>query len=338
MVPCGATAVGSWPGTDPREAAATVIGELPDLPHLVELPRRGVGADMIGRVSALLVDLRFDTTPRGYRLATRRGAVSRRARDLLRSDLDALEEAWETAGFAGSGRKVKIQATGPLTLAAQVELPGGHRVLTDSGALRDLSDSLTEGLARHAAEVRGRLGAEVMVQLDEPSLTAVLEGSLRGVSVLDSVRAQPEPESRALLDRVIDAQTGPVLVHSCGEPPAIAFLRDSAAAAVGFDLATVGVDQLDSIGEALDAGKHLVLGLVPTTPPELPVTWRELAEPGVRLIDRLGFPRSTLSERVSVSPACGVGDASLEWARRSLRLCAEIARAFAEEPGELDFS
>ena len=45
------------PGTDAREAARTVIGELPDLPHLPELPDRGAGADIIGRTAALLVDL-----------------------------------------------------------------------------------------------------------------------------------------------------------------------------------------------------------------------------------------------------------------------------------------
>lgn len=75
---------------------------------------------------------------------------------------------------------MKVQAPGPLTLAAQVELANGHRVLTDPGAVRDLSASLAEGLAEHAAEVGKRLGANVVVQLDEPSLTAVLDGSIRG--------------------------------------------------------------------------------------------------------------------------------------------------------------
>jgi methionine synthase II (cobalamin-independent) len=332
-----ATAVGSWPGTDPREAAATIIGELPDLAHLVELPGRGVGSDMIGRVSALLVDMRFDTTTRGYRLAPRPGAASRRANDLLRSDLDALEEAWETSGSAGTGRIVKVQATGPLTLAAQVELPGGHRILTDSGAVRDLSESLAEGLAQHVAEVRKRLGAEVILQLDEPSLTDVLNGSLRGASVLNTVRAMPEPEALAVLDGVITGQPAPVLLHSCAESPALAFLCGSAAVAIGFDVATIGTPDLDSIGEILDAGKQLVLGLVPTTPLAKPVTWRDFAEPGVRLIDRLGFPRTALADQVVVSPACGLGGAALEWARQALRLSAEVARAYAEEPDSLTF-
>ncbi|MFR9752056.1 methionine synthase [Nocardia sp. 004] len=332
-----ATGVGSWPGSDPREAAATIVGELGELPHLVELPARGAGADLIGRASALLVDLRFDTTPRGYRLASRPGAVSRRARDLLRTDLDALEEAWENAGLTGRGRMVKVQAAGPLTLAAQVELTGGHRVLTDSGAMRDLSESLAEGLAHHVDEVRKRLGAHVVLQLDEPSLTAVLDGSLRGVSVLNTVRALPEPEAGAVLDTVITAQAVPVLVHSCAEPPALRLLRRTAAAALGVELSTIGTGQLDELGETLEAGKYLVLGVVPAVAPGTPVTWRGLAEPGVRLIDRLGFDRRMLAQRVAVSPACGMAGASLEWGRKALRLANEVARAYAEEPEQLSF-
>ncbi|MGK8466645.1 methionine synthase [Nocardia cyriacigeorgica] len=332
-----ATAVGSWPGTDPREAAAIAVGELSGLPHLVELPARGVGADMIGRASALLVDLRFDTTPRGYRLADRPGATSRRASDLLRTDVDALDEAWETAGLRGSGRTVKVQAVGPLTLAAEVELRSGHRALTDPGALRDLSASLAEGLAQHVAEVGKRLDAEVVLQLDEPALTAVLNGSLSGASVLNTVRALPEPEALALLDAVIAAQDAPVLIHSCAAQPALSLLRRSAAAAIGFDLSTIGTAELDAVGEILDSGTQLVLGLVPTLAPTTPPGWREIAEPGVRLIDRLGFPRRTLADQILVSPACGLATAPLDWARRAVALAHEVATAYADEPESLTF-
>ncbi|WP_280235504.1 methionine synthase [Nocardia cyriacigeorgica] len=333
-----ATAIGSWPGTDAREAAAIAVGELPGLAHLVELPARGVGADTIGRASALLIDLRFDTTPRGYRLADRPGGVSRRACDLLRTDIDALDEAWETAGLRGSGRVVKVQAVGPLTLAAEVELRAGHRALTDRGAVRDLSESLAEGLSRHVAEVGKRLDAPVVLQLDEPDLTAVLDGSLRGASVLNTVRALPEPEALALVDAVIAAQDVPVLIHTCAAPPALDFLRRSTASAVGFDMSTIGTAELDGIGEILDGGKDLVLGLVPTTAPATPVTWRDIAEPGVRLIDRLGFPRRSLGTRIAVSPACGLAGASTEWARRALRLAVDVADAYSDDPDSLSFT
>lgn len=332
-----ATAIGSWPGTDPREAAATIIGELPDLPHLVELPDRGIGADMIGRVSALLVDLRFDSTTRGYRLAARPGAVSRRARDLLHADLDAIEEAWETLGLAGTGRVVKLQAAGPLTLAAEVELPGGHRILTDSGAVRDLSESLAEGLARHVAEIRRRLGAEVVLQLDEPQLTTVLDGSLQGPSILNTIRALPEPDALHIIDTVINAQSAPVLLHTCASRLAFTTLGRTAAAAISFDASTITTADLDALGEILDAGKKLALGLTPAEPPAKPVTWRDVAEPAVRLIDRLALPRTTLATQILVTPACGLAGASLPWSRQALALTTDVARAFADEPESITF-
>ena len=124
--------IGSWPGIAPRQAAEVVVGELADaLAHIVELPARGVGADIIGRAGALLVDVAIDTVPRGYRIVARPGAVARRAASLLDEDIDALEEAWELAGVRGKNHPVKVQAPGPITLAAELELgeraPGDHR-------------------------------------------------------------------------------------------------------------------------------------------------------------------------------------------------------------------
>ena len=45
------------PGTNPAEAMRVIAGELPDFPHLPELPDRGPGADLTGRTAALLVDM-----------------------------------------------------------------------------------------------------------------------------------------------------------------------------------------------------------------------------------------------------------------------------------------
>ena len=127
-----ASGTGSWPGTVARQAAEVVVGELGGaLAHIVELPGRGVGADIVGRAGALLIDVAFDTVPRGYRVVARPGAVTRRAVSLLDEDIDALEEAWETAGLRGCGRPVKVQAPGPVTLAAELELGNGHRAITD---------------------------------------------------------------------------------------------------------------------------------------------------------------------------------------------------------------
>ena len=325
-----ATGIGSWPGTNSREAAATVVGELGELPHLVELPARGVGADMIARTGALLVDLPFDTTTRGYRLTARRGGVAKRSHDYLREDLDALEEAWETAGLRGTGKTVKLQACGPLTLAAEVELANGHRVLTDPGATRDFADSLAEGLARHVAEMRRRLDCHIVLQIDEPLLPDVLEGRLRGVSRMDTVAAMPGPDALDNLNRVIDAVGAPVLVHNCSASPPLELLRRSNATYIGVDLTLVKPADLDGIGELLQAGKGVALGLVPTTAPTTPLKWDDAAAPALKLVDRLGFGRAILREQVIVTPTCGLAGASNAWARQALKLCSEVARSFAE--------
>ena len=79
----------------------------------------------------------------------------------------------------------------------------------------------------------------------------------------------------------------------------------------------------------------LMLGLVPTVEPDSRVEWRRVAEPAVTLVDRLGVGRTTLRDRVGVTPACGLAGASLGWARAALRLCRDVAQAFAEEPETL---
>ena len=90
------------PGTNPAEAMRVVAGELPDFPYLPELPDRGPGADLTGRTAALLVDMPVEVTPRGWRLAERPGRDLARARTMLSSDLDVMEESWTAS--AGRSR------------------------------------------------------------------------------------------------------------------------------------------------------------------------------------------------------------------------------------------
>ncbi|OZD09152.1 methionine synthase [Rhodococcus sp. 06-235-1A] len=330
-----ATGIGSWPGTDVREAAAIVLGEFEELPHIVELPDRGLGADMVGRTGAIMVDVELDIRTSGYRVVPRPMLAGRRARDFLTEDLDVLEELWEVSGQRGSGRTVKVQAAGPFTMAAQVELRHGHRALTDRGALRHFTEALGEGLRLHCAELTRRLGVDVVVQLDEPSLAAVLAGSLSGITGLDTVRAVPEPEALELLDSLIETVALPVAVHCCDTDVPFDLLRRSRAVAVAVDATGLRRTDFDGIGELLQMGKTLMLGLIPSETPVRPPHWRELAEPGVTLIDRLGFDRSVLASQVSVTPSCGLAGSTAEWARRATGLARDVASAFADSPDSL---
>ncbi|MGY4710121.1 methionine synthase [Mycolicibacterium sp. CBM1] len=330
-----ATGLGSWPGSTPRQAAEIVVGELHQLPHLVELPERGVGADLIGRAGALLVDIAIDTVPRGYRIAAHPGSVTRRAISLLDEDIDALEEAWEKAGGPGSQRCVKVQAPGPITLAAQLELPNGHRALTDAGAVRDLTSSLAEGVARHRVELARRLGVTVVVQYDEPVLPAALAGRLTGVTALSPVHPVDEAVAIALIDECVRAVDAEVLLHSCATELPWDVLRRSAIHALAVDPGTFTDRDLDGMGEFLDTGRAVVLGLLPAaTPPRRPSA-DEVATAAVAITDRIGFARAGLRDRLGVSPACGLAGADAGWARVAIGLAQRAADALAQDPAAI---
>ena len=327
-----ATGIGSWPGSSPREAAEIVIGELHTLPHLVELPARGVGADMIGRAGALLVDIGIDTVPRGYRVANGRSSAARRAVSLLDEDIDALEEAWEKAGLRGGSRTVKVQAPGPITLAAHLELSGGHRAITDAGALRDLAGSLAEGMAVHRAQLEKRLETPVVVQFDEPSLPAALEGRLTGVTSLMPVHPVDESVAIGLLDDCVSVVGSEVALHSCAAGLPWKALQRSSIRALSIDVGTLTAADLDGVGDFVDSGRTVMLGVVASTAPEVRPSAEEVAKAAVAVTDRLGFARSVARQRIGITPACGLAGATPQWARTAVELAQKAADAFADDP------
>jgi methionine synthase II (cobalamin-independent) len=306
------------PGTDIRETVRTVFGELPDLPHLPELPARGPGADMLGRSAGLLVDLPVDLYVGRWRLASHPGRDARRTADLWERDLDALTD--EALDYTGP---LKVQCAGPWTLVSGIDLPVGGRVLRDAGAVRELTASLGEGLARHVADLGRRVpGAQLLLQLDEPSLPAVLAGHVpteSGFSVLPPVETDRAEQA---LREVIEAAGVPVVVHCCAADAPVALLRDAGAAGVSLDLDLV--KEFDPLGEVIEAGTWLFAGTAL-------VESRAAAERVLDLWRRLGFPLPRLADQVVVTPACGLAGSSPESARAALRACRDAGRRLLDE-------
>ncbi len=360
--PQSATGVGSMPGTDPLEAMRLVFGELPDLPHLVELPDRGVGADMIGRTAGLLIDMTVDATTRGWRFADRPGREMRRAQSLLARDLDALEELAD--GYQGA---LKIQVCGPWTLAASIEMARSQEpALADPGAVRDLIESLAEGTAAHVAGVRARVpGARLLLQVDEPSLPAVLAGDVPSASGLNRVRAVDGPDAGTGLLRVVSAAQVPTVVHCCGMSAPVGIMRGAGADGAGIDLGQLRRGEEEVLAAAVEAGLGLFVGAVPATPGAAtpaaapagqPRAIRGAADPNspqrnrpgglpdaratadrvVELWRRMGWPAArqpgavAVAAQVVITPGCGLAGAPPEYARAALACCREAARILPE--------
>ncbi|MEI5526662.1 methionine synthase [Streptomyces brasiliscabiei] len=331
-----ATGVGSMPGGDAREAAKTVTGtfEWPEtgMAYLPELPARGPGADMIGRTAGLLVELYARVEPSGWRIGDHPGRDTKRARSWLGEDLDALEEF--TQDYAGP---LKVQAVGPWTLATALELKNGESALSDPGACRDLAGSLAEGLRQHLAELRRRAPrAQLVLQLDEPSLIAVLRGRVKSASGYRTHRAVDRQLVEATLRDVIGVHThegaqGAVVVHSCAPDVPFALLRRAGATAISFDFTLLTERDDDTIGEAVEGGTKLLAGVVPTTEGALSDPAGSVM--GVRTLwRRLGLHPGLLADAVTVTPTCGLAGVSPAYARRALAHCVKAARSLADNP------
>jgi len=324
-----ATGVGSLPGDDIDRATALVFDALPDLPHVPELPARGPGSDMIGRTATQLVELPVDLQPSGWRLVDRAGLDLRRGRDMLAADLDALSPV---AGPSYDGL-VKLQLAGPWTLAANLELPRGGPVLGDEGAVRDLVDSLAEAVRDHLEAVLRRLpAARLVLQLDEPSLPAVVAGQVRTASGFGTIRAPEGAEVESALARSIDAAGDvPVVVHCCASSAPLLLLQAAGASAVSVDM-TAGSPDRDALAELVESGVALWLGVVPSTGPGAPPTPRSVADPVRRLWHELGFDPARLPDSVALTPACGLAAASPGWVHSAYRVLQQATRALAEAP------
>jgi methionine synthase II (cobalamin-independent) len=333
------------PGGNPLEAARVIVGELPDFPHLPELPGRGPGADITGRAAALLVDIPTEVTPRGWRIAERPGRDSRRARSYLSADLDALEEVLD--GYEGL---LKLQVAGPWTLAATLEQPRSlNPSLADQGLVADLAASLAEGVATHVAEVTKRLPrATLAVQVDEPALPAVIAGTVPTASGLGRVRVPDEEFLRERLRQVVAAAGGYSIVHCCSRDYPFGIIRASGARALSFDISQLRTPDYDELAAAAEAGLGLLFGY-PERIPGFPrgglegsspradraATPEAAADSVAEVWRRMAQPPAKCAEQVVITPACGLAGSSPEQARKTLGLVREAARILPELMGEL---
>ncbi|HEY0951181.1 methionine synthase [Nocardioides sp.] len=314
-----ATGVGSLPGEDYAESLRIVLGELPGLPHLPELPARGATATMTGRGLAVLAELGADLQPAGWRLTGGGSGVDhRRARSLLAQDLDALEE--QAQGYAGA---FKIQVAGPWTLAATVERPRGDKVLADQGARRELAQALAEGVRSHVADVRRRLpGADrLVVQVDEPALAGVVAGQVPTASGFHRHRSVDLPEAAQALAWVLEAVTASGAepwVHSCAPRTPLDLVRDAGARGLSVDLAMLSAADHDTLAGALEAGETVALGVLPGTDPATTPTDTQVTESVLRWLDLVGLDPAEVGARLVLTPACGLAGASPGWVRTAL--------------------
>lgn len=310
---------GVLPGTDYRRTVELVEAEVP-APHLTgvpELPMRGRHASLLARSTAQLSELYAELTSYGWRLVQRPGADQHRAATLLTSDVDAVAdvrgERAETLGPVPS--PMQLEVLGPVSLAAQLHLPGGEKVLSDHGARRDAAQSLAAGLASHLAHVQRAASVQQLhVVLLEPDYEQVRTGNVPTVSGYRTLRSLAREETREMLGVVVDSlrRAGAEnVVLDFGRPVTEEHVEDfrgrSAAAVDGFGLPAPQAEPGDweRAAELVEDGAQLRVSLL--RPEDLDGTAAALPEV-TRLTARVTQPWSALGMPVtSLESFCVTG-------------------------------
>jgi methionine synthase II (cobalamin-independent) len=319
FAPIRSTGIGSWPGENMAEALRITFDECPELPYLPELPARAVGSGIIGRGMAILSGMSADVQPAGWRLTDAPGRDQLRARALLRDDRDQLEEAVQD--YAGL---FKISVIGPWTLAGSVERPRGDRVLADHGARRDLGQSLAEGIGELVGDLERRLPQlDLVVQIDEPLLPAVLAGQVPTASGFSSHRKIDQAEVSTALTWIADAvgphpepephpglAEGPprTWLHSCAADVPVKLIKDAGIGGIALDLDQLSTADWDTVGQAMSDGLWLGAGgLSTSTGGTTDRQWSPdtVAQRILRAMRTLGLDPSVAGQMI-ITPACGL--------------------------------
>ena len=168
-----------------------------------------------------------------------------------------------TDGYAGA---LKIQAAGPWTLGATLELATGHKVVSDPGAARDLTDSLAEGLRLHVAEVARRVpGATVVGAVGRAGAATrcCWAGSRRRRATEPSGRSVRPWCAQALTQVLEVVPAGGRVVHCCDADVPLGLLREAGADAIASICAVLTTADYDALGRGGRRGLSLWLGVLP---------------------------------------------------------------------------
>ncbi len=165
----------------------------------------------------------------------------------------------------------------------------------------------------------------LVVQVDEPSLAAVTGGGVPTASGFGRHRVVHPPEASEHLEwlfAAITAEGAEPWAHSCAPETPLQLLRGAGARGLVVDLDVLDGAGHNTLGEAVEAGEAVVLGVVPSSDDGTgsSLTDAALTERVQRWLDMLGLDPEAAAPLLGVSPACGLAGASDEWARRALAL------------------
>ncbi|MEX2658549.1 MAG: hypothetical protein WD232_02545 [Acidimicrobiales bacterium] len=314
------TSLGSLPHRDADEAAAFVLERHPGLPAAPQLPRRSPLEGMVAQSARGIegVTVGSDGTVRVDGAGLDPSAP-------VRTPIDGTSHGGLLAflsAAAGRTEPVKIQLTGPITLAL---------ALVDAGADPDVAFPVAGAAVSVQAKtlvslVRRRLpDAPLLAVLDEPGLVALPADRipLSADGTIDLLSG-----SLAALEAV-GVTTG---VHCCGSTD-WRLVSQAGPTVIALPADEMVLSDAGALAAHLERGGWVAWGAVPTDQPvgaDVDRLWRQLTALWCELV-RLGCDPGLLRTQAVVTPACGLAGHGISQAGLWLELAAQLAGRVSDQ-------
>ena len=341
---CLATAIGSLPHADARQAVEVVLASIPDAPIWPQLPANGINEQMEVQYSEGIPRVVIDRDKQRMYIDTS-GDTSLELADFyekfLAEDLDyfeitpafskgiyALEGALEAAG--GTRPFIKVQTTGPLSFGLTI-VDENKRAIHYNAEFADVVLKALAMKCRWQIRKFRKYAEGVICFIDEPILSAF--GSSTYVSVTrDDVIARLGEMIEA-----VHAEGALAGVHCCGNTE-WSLLIDAGVDIVNFDAFDYGESIAlypQAVKRHIEAGKVLAWGIVPTNSAKIQAqTAESLTHKFSGLVDHLakaaGLDRELILRQALITPSCGTGSLPVADAERVFSTLRETSAALRQ--------
>jgi hypothetical protein len=342
-----ATGIGSLPFTDVHKALDLIWAELPEIPHWPQLPRRGKMEHFINQFLQPLVDCgmlvqygnswRFDTSCDSCAACmTDFYSICLPAEDndrvCLKSFIPTPESASGFHAFITRARAeglakafhVKGQIAGPLTVALELKDQQGRPAYYQD----DLRDMLVRTLALNArcqAAALADLGLTPIIFIDDPAISAY------GSKFHLALDRKEIIKDLNFIFSAIEAEGAITGIHSC-EAVDWSLLLETHVQILSMDAYRFGnslIPYAQSLHDFLKRGGVVAWGIIPT----LDDPFSESVDSLLQRLDTLweslfstGPNRTKVLQQSMITPACGAGLLTEDYAKRIYHLTAALSR------------
>lgn len=334
-----ATGIGSLPHKDADEALDLVFRYVPEIPFWPQLPKLGLREGMVAQFSEGLPCI--EVTEKGvfFNPEDKEKELTKFYEKITNPDKDysyfAISENYAQGLHAFYRRlqnvnlklinHIKLQVTGPFTFAASLKDEKGMSLLHN----HDFMQAITEGLIMKALwQIRffEKFGKKIILFIDEPYLGCF------GSAYTPINRETVVATLTEFAKRITSAGTLLCGVHCCGNTDWSIFTDIKFIDIISFDAYSF-LDRLLLYSENLktffDQGRILCWGIVPTVEFTDEIKPRALMQ---RLNDALeklahkGLDPDVLSERLILSPSCGLGTLDTDKAEKIFSTLSSISK------------